>query len=153
RIIDLEDAYRLDIVPYDAAVRLLEPIADSGPTRINATSLSSLIDRDQKVAYLRAKSITNLLQQTTRVFQENVVDILSGSYDKQLVASTPSAAHLDDIKLLAEQVIFAYRPVVEIEAAGFEVLGGLLDSFVTAALDGSHSARSRKILSLLPTEA
>lgn len=152
RVIDLEDAYRLDIVPFDATVNLLEPIADSQPARINRGSLRRLNDRDQKIAYLRAKAITNLVQQSARVFKDNLDAILNGTFDSALVDSTPSAPNLDAIKQLAERVIFAYRPVVEIEAAGFEVLGGLLESFVGAALDAKPSARSKKTLSLLPPE-
>ena len=42
--------------------------------------------------------------------------------------------------------------MLEIEAAGFEVLGGLLDAFLCAVFDASQGHRSRKLLLLLPEQ-
>jgi dGTPase len=55
------------------------------------------------------------------------------------------------------QTIYATTRGVEIEAAGFEVLGGLLDLFVSALNDiaragGRGSPRSHKLLQLVPPE-
>lgn len=48
--------------------------------------------------------------------------------------------------------LYRSRPVLEIEAAGFEVLGGLLDAFLHAIFDKKENHRSRKLLDLLPNQ-
>ena len=42
--------------------------------------------------------------------------------------------------------------MLEFEAAGFEVLGGLLDAFLCAIFDRQQNHRSRKLLDLLPEQ-
>src|SRR5207244_1347848 len=76
-------------------------------------------------------------------------------FDAELVAKIPSAASLEKIRQLSKTQVYAARSVVEIEAAGFEVLGGLLEFFVAALFDASAkgkdaSARSKKYMQLLP---
>lgn len=58
-------------------------------------------------------------------------------------------------KRLAVEKVYSSRPVVEVEACGFEVIGGLLDCFVdaievSAASKGTRAARARSVLGLLP---
>ena len=51
--------------------------------------------------------------------------------------------------------MYVSKPVVEVEAAGFEVLGGLLEAFVTtvndlAAHGSAASPKSRMLIHLIP---
>ena len=58
-------------------------------------------------------------------------------------------------KGVAKEEVYSTRPVVEIEACGFDVIAGLLDAFVDA-IDvnargvGTGKARARTLLSLMP---
>ncbi|RZK28367.1 MAG: deoxyguanosinetriphosphate triphosphohydrolase, partial [Hymenobacter sp.] len=53
---------------------------------------------------------------------------------------------------LSVNKLYRSRPVLEIEAAGFEVLGGLLDVFLCAIFDKKENHRSKKLLDLLPNQ-
>ena len=64
----------------------------------------------------------------------------------------------EHIEKISRETIYSTPRGVEIEAAGFEVLGGLLDVFVSALNDhaqngGKPAPRSRKLLLLLPAES
>ncbi|MDX5396683.1 MAG: deoxyguanosinetriphosphate triphosphohydrolase, partial [Hymenobacteraceae bacterium] len=58
-------------------------------------------------------------------------------------------AQLNEIKSLSIEQIYKNRPVLEIEAAGFEVLGGLLDAFLGAVFH-TNSRHHRKLFDLIP---
>ncbi|MDR1890041.1 MAG: hypothetical protein LBQ81_11805, partial [Zoogloeaceae bacterium] len=51
---------------------------------------------------------------------------LAGRFDKSLLEASPAAVPLQAIKEIARENIYVARPALEIETAGFEVLGGLL---------------------------
>ncbi len=53
---------------------------------------------------------------------------------------------------MSRNEIYSHRPVQQIEAAGFQVLPGLLDAFLTALVDRKNKASSKKVLSLIPEE-
>jgi dGTPase len=62
---------------------------------------------------------------------------------------------LPAFKKLAKQRVYNVRPVIEIEACGFRVIGGLLESFLAAVHDKAAngdkmSPRSRTIVGLMP---
>mgnify|MGYP002776470772 CR=1 FL=1 len=97
-----------------------------------------------------------LLDSAAAVFLENEDAILSGEFDDELLASSPIAHPLQAILKLAKETIYAARPALEIETAGFEVLGALLDLFCNAVEAGAGHARlttrERMLLQLLPAQ-
>jgi len=152
RIIDFEDGFRLGHVTYsDAEDRLLAIIGGEA----KATRLSRIHQPQDKVAYLRSKAINRLTRESAEVFLENEAAILAGSYDEPLVSKIEHSAELEEIKKLSKERVYSVQEVVEVEAAGFEVICGLLEYFVSAATDFAEngkdaSAMSRKYLQLLP---
>jgi dGTPase len=86
------------------------------------------------------------------VFVTHQEAMIAGAFDESLMSKVPSVEEIADIKRLIEEVVFPHRPVVEIEAAGFRVIGGLLDDFVSYSWEHPRSRRAEKILSLLPGE-
>ena len=59
------------------------------------------------------------------------------------------------LKECGETQVYVSKPVIEVEAAGFEVLGGLLEAFVTtvndlAARGPAASPKSRMLIHLIP---
>lgn len=56
--------------------------------------------------------------------------ILEGKLETSLIAGIPSARALSDIIEISKEKIYRAREVLEIEAAGFQVLGGLLEAFL-----------------------
>nr|MBL8412800.1 deoxyguanosinetriphosphate triphosphohydrolase [Dechloromonas sp.] len=152
-IVDLEDAARLGFVPYKDAECLL---ADLAGNTINGSRLDRLHDPKERLEYLRAKAIGRLLESAAAVFLENEAAILAGNFDDELLEQSPIAHPLQAILKLAKEIIYTARPALEIETAGFEVLGALLGLFTNAvearAGHARFTTRERMLLKLLPSQ-
>jgi dGTPase len=148
RIMDLEDGYRLGLLNYKDTYDLLYPI-------IKNEELRSFDERNQddKIGYLRAKVINSLIKEITEVFLDEEENILNGSLETDLLSMVSSGSQLEVIKKISVEKIYSYSSVVEREAAGFEVLAGLLDTFIKAVNDlaeGRKSAKSMNHIKLFP---
>ncbi len=152
-IVDLEDAARLGFVPYADAEELL---ADLAGASVSDGRLARLIDPKERIEYLRAKAIGCMLESAAAVFLENETAILDGRFDDELLASSPLAVPLQAVLKLANETIYAARPALEIETAGFEVLGALLSLFTAAVEAGAGcqrmTTRESMLLKLLPLQ-
>jgi dGTPase len=152
-IVDLEDAARLGFVPYKDAECLLADLAGSAAS---GKRLERLSDPKERIEYLRAKAIGRLLDSAAAVFLENEAAILNGTFDEELLASSPVAVPLQAVLRLAKETIYTARPALEIETAGFEVLGALLGLFARAAEAGAGhgrlTTREEMLLRLLPAQ-
>lgn len=85
--------------------------------------------------------------------------MLSGTFDDDLLStiSDPKKKVVGEIKRIDREKVYAAREVIEIEVPGFNVLGGLLDAFVTASDDVAKNAdkasgKSSILLKLLPAQ-
>jgi dGTPase len=151
-IIDLEDGCGLGLVSYETTENLLGAIMKD---RFDRKKLGSMTSRTEKVAVLRAITINVLVEEASKVFLENEAAILSGTFDKPLVDLVPSIGVLEEIRNVSISKIYQSQQVLEKEAAGFEVLEGLMHSF-TSAVYGEHSnqesrpRRHQNVLRLLP---
>jgi dGTPase len=67
--------------------------------------------------------------------------ILSGEFDDELLNQSPIAHPLQAVQKLAKETIYTARPALEIETAGFEVLGALLGLFTNAVEASAGHAR------------
>lgn len=153
-IIDLEDGCRLGLVTYEETIALLSQLLGE---RFKAEKLEKLRSADEKIGLLRAMAINILIDQCADVFIHHEKEILNGSFDKALSDLVDSKQVLDQIKGLSIEKIYRSRPVLETEAAGFEVLEGLLESFVSASYakvydPANFSKKHQSVLRLLPDE-
>ncbi|MDR2507951.1 MAG: deoxyguanosinetriphosphate triphosphohydrolase [Candidatus Accumulibacter sp.] len=152
-IVDLEDASRLGFVRHEDAETLL---ADLAGNDLNANKLARMSEPKERIEYLRAKAIGRLLENAVIVFLENEKAILSGEFDNDLLDVSPLAASLQAVRKLAAEQIYVARPALEIETAGFEVLGWLLSLFTAAVEAGAGrrpvTTRERMLLKLLPAQ-
>ena len=143
----LEDALRLGYAPRSESEGLLEEIGRRGAGfRIPSGGAS---DND-RVAYLRAKAINQLILEVREVFLALEVAAVDGTHRGSVVDAIPSAAVLRHIRELSDRVYYSHRGIREIELAGYEVMTGLLDTFVPAALAPLErvTPREEKLLSL-----
>lgn len=150
RIMDLEDGYRLGLIPFSETEELMMNIIDK--TRLKNYDKR---EKNDKIGYLRANAIGKAIDQTASVFLDKEADILAGNFNSGLLSHIPAADALREIKEISKEKIYAFKPVIEREAAGFEALGGLLDYFIQAVNDkkeNSISKRSKAILQLLPSQ-
>src|SRR5574343_213186 len=152
-IVDMEDAARLGFLSYKDAECLLGDLAG---TSVSGGRLERLHDPKERLEYLRAKAIGRLLESAAAVFLENEDAILSGEFDDELLENSPIAHPLQAILKLAKETIYTARPALEIETAGFEVLGALLGLFSNAvearAGHARFTTRERMLLELLPKQ-
>jgi dGTPase len=153
-IIDLEDGCTLGLVTLDQTIELLASILKE---RFDAEKLETYQTQTQKLAILRAMAINQLIQETVIAFEENEEAMLMGEFDQALTEIIPSAQALEIISDLSVKKIYRSKPVLEKEAAGFQVLEGLLEVF-SKALNHKfyqtdlYSGQDKSILRLLPED-
>jgi dGTPase len=149
-IIDLEDAVRLGIIGLHEVEAQLETIIAANPegSGIDAERAASGSDTD-RMAYFRAKAINSLIFQCAAVFSKRAKEIIQGSYASSLTEEIPSSAALKAIWDVSKEKLYRYKPVLEIEAAGFEIVSGLLEKLVEAALVRKDK-RNQQLLELFP---
>ena len=150
RIMDLEDGFRLGLLSFKETEELLMPL--KGDASLN---IYDERNENDKIGYLRAKAISELVKNLSDAFVENEKDILAGKLDKDLIALIKTADALEEIKKVSIDRIYSIRSVVEREAAGFEVLGGLLDTFIRAVNEFAEdkiSPNNKTIIKLMPKQ-
>lgn len=151
-VMDLEDGYRLGLVSYKQTEDLLIQICKQQRNTGYRDNLKKIRAEDQKIGYLRAKSINSLVDQVADLFEEKDQKIRDGVFDLALLDLVPTNKVLDQIRELSINKIYSHRPVVQIESAGFEVLGGLLGIFLEATVLKPESKKSKKIRSLISAQ-
>ena len=157
RVMDLEDAHRLRIVSFDTLMKLFLPFfekeKDYNSISYLQKKLNNINDDNQKVQFIRAKWISLMVEKLSRQFIKHENELLEGILEKDLMKCLKD----DDQQLIKEinefsfKNIYNYKSVVEIEIAGFNVIGGLLKEFVAAVLH-PQNARAEKLLQLIPAQ-
>lgn len=156
-VVDLEDAASTGVLSFADAEALLYELAggtgaQAAPERLN--KLSRIRDPKERLEYLRAKAISRMLDTAASLFLDHEAAILSGEFDQELLAASPLAPTLQKIRALSQQEVYLARPALEIEIAGFEVLGSLLDMFTRAVEarvgQGRFTTREKMLLKRLP---
>lgn len=152
-IVDLEDASRLGFVRMEEAEPLL---ADLAGDSVNGGKLARMSEAKERIEYLRALAVGRLLDNAMAVFLDNEADILAGTFEGELLEVSEIAKPLQAVKKVAAEQIYVARPALEVETAGFEVLGGLLSLFTAAVEAGAGmramTTRERMLLKLLPLQ-
>ncbi|RQR53175.1 deoxyguanosinetriphosphate triphosphohydrolase [Burkholderia sp. Bp9125] len=152
-VMDIEDGFRAAALSFDELRELHEPWRDVA-TDARADRIT---DTHRRAEFYRAKTVGKLIHEFVEVFRCKLADIMTGRFDDELSEHISCADQFKAFKRLAREKVYNSRPVVEIEACGFEVISGLLSAFVTAvedyALHGKQSnVRSRTLLRLTPID-
>lgn len=149
-IIDFEDGINLGLIDEAYALEyLINLVRDT----INIKKYHSLKHREDRLSYLRALSISTLINEAARVFLANEEAILKGKFDCGLLDKCKYEAQINDIIKLSVEQIYQSNEVVEKEIAGYKMLNGLLDVFVGAVArkrNGNHNNYDKLILKILP---
>lgn len=157
-IMDWEDAARLKILPIDLATEYLLALVETDPD-YNAQKTQRILhtlrtDPNERLAFLRAKSINALVKHCAEVYTGYVQTGAVFQNPEPLRNRVPAgvAKILKDIADLSVQKIYNHDSVVKIELAGYRVLRGLLEDFVPAVLAAKPDAAEEKLLQLLPIQ-
>ena len=147
RLVDFEDGFRLGHLSYEEVrERFLALI----PEAKHPQRLPEAHSDTRRVQVMRDMAIGAAIDECAELFLAREEEILAGTFDTALIDAVPSAPVWRDIIRISRERVYNSPRGVEIEAAGFEVLGGLLDVFVSGLNDASP--RSRKLLQLVPAE-
>ena len=152
--VDFGDGFRLGHISYEEAYELLLNVLDDQREDVRQR-ISSFEEPKERIEYLVGKAISELIVQVSHRFMQVEPLIVAGEYDQELISQVKSAPYLEKIKKLSIEKVYGAHEVIEVEAAGFEVLGGLLEFLVGAVEDSAlrrddTSARSKKLLQLIP---
>ena len=157
QIMDLEDAFKLGILSYAETKNFYLGFYDAETDKkyienINAT-LIRVTDKNEQISYLRAGVIGKLIYECIGIFTENQENILSGNFESSLIGSlkVKQAEAMNEVKDISYSQVYNHRSVVEIEIAGYKIIGTLLEEFVGAIIN-PKDLYSKKILSLLPDQ-
>lgn len=131
-ILDLEDGVMLRLVSAEDARAALAPLLDNR------------VDGD--VSALRARAISKLVREAVAAFLDNETAILAGSCEQALADMIPSAPALAAIYDLNMQRCYRAQPVLALEQAGYNVIGGLLANLV----DSVFKRRNPRLAACLP---
>ena len=153
-IIDLEDGCTLGLVSFEETVKLLAPILKD---KFDPKKLKEPRTNTQNLGALRAIAIGELIKETVEVFAQYEESMCKGNFDKALTDIIPSAKALQEITSVSVQKIYRSKVVLEKEAAGFQVLEGLLSVFSQALYHQFYnperfSGQDKSILRLLPED-
>ena len=113
-IMDIEDSFKLKILSLQGYVS----------------------DHNEQIAYLRSNVIGLLTHECTQAFLDNEEKILNGEFEGSLIShisELPAQAYKTCAKLAFER-IYKSRDVVDIEVAGFRIIGTLIDLMTEAVL-------------------
>jgi len=157
QIMDLEDAFKLGILNYERIKTLFLNFYDyekeqQALERIERT-LQKVSDKNEQISYLRAGVIGKLVYECIGIFEKNETNILEGNFNKSLIDCLPDiqASAMKKIQGISFAEIYGHRSVVEVEIAGYKIIGTLLEEFVAAIMnDDTKDKYRQKLLSLLP---
>lgn len=149
-IIDFEDGINLGWIEEEFALEyLINLVKDT----INTEKYHQLTTKRDRISYLRALAIGNLINEAAKVFLENEEKILAGKYQISLLEKCKYEAQINDIIKISINKIYRSKEVIEKEISGYKVLADLLDVFITAINNTflqTPSSYDELIMSLLP---
>lgn len=157
-IIDLEDAHRIGIISTEEVTALyLNLITDikGGSDKMHNVKqvLQQISDKNESVAFLRAKSISELVKACSHHFITYKNEILQGSYQGTLIDDiTDGLRSMQHIKKVSIDKIYNHDSVIKVEIAGYRVMSGLLEVFIPSILSDHPRPMQKKAMTLLPKQ-
>jgi len=149
-IIDFEDGINLGLVSEDYALEyLIKLVKDT----IDTAKYKTLTTREDRISYLRALAIGNLINDAVQVFVANEEAILAGKFPYALTDKSKYKAQMDDIIKLSIKNIYQSREVIEKELTGYQIINTLLDKFIQAYnnnINGNATNYDKLLLRILP---
>ncbi len=149
-IIDFEDGINLGLIEEEFALEyLINLVRDT----INTEKYYRLKTKQDRLSYLRALAIGNLINEAANVFLVNESAILTGDFNISLLDKCKYEAQINDIIKISVAKIYRSKEVVEKEISGYKILADLLDVFINAvnnSYDGKASNYDKLLMNLLP---
>jgi dGTPase len=156
QVMDVEDAFRLGILSYSETLELLMEFHSSSGQDVHdyiAQTMMKVADPNEQISYLRAGIIGMLTSACFDVFTNNYDDIMNGTFEGSLLKNMDPLLKkaMKTVQEVSVSRIYNHRTVVEIEIAGYKIIGTLMEEFCNAILK-PESPLSGRILMLLPSQ-
>lgn len=153
QVMDIEDAYKLSILSFEEASELLLGFFDEVELREVSHTLSLIADRHEQMGYLRSKAINRLVIETATIFLDHEAEILGGTFGGTLVGelSPRRREAYRRCSSTAYERIYRAREVLDVELAGHQIFGSLLDKLLDA-LHHPETLYSRTLLSRVSSQ-
>jgi dGTPase len=145
-IADVEDGFKLGVVTFEEVKEVLLPLASTDQGFAEATYL----DYSSQVARIRASALSALVSECMAAFRDGLNEMEEGVLEVPLLERTKVSEQYQAIKTLAKQKVYRSERVLQIEYAGYQTLGGLLDMFYAALCESQDSGKDEKLRKLLP---
>lgn len=150
-VIDVEDGFKAGVITYDELLDLHKPWLEKAQFK----KLESIAIPQRKAEYLRATTIHKMILEAHAVFAKKYAGLMSGKFDDELVKHMTNKDAFAKFEDVTRAKVYKAKPVLQIEACGFEVIGGLLKAFIAAVEDTAKNGkkakiRSRTLMGLLP---
>ena len=155
-IIDMEDAHRLGILSHELVkasfIHVIAALEKSEEERTVRTC-EKIQDENERISYLRAKAINLLTLKAADIFWENRQAIIEGIFNDTLVGVIEKKyGALNEVMKISAEKIYNHESVLEIEIAGYNVMGELLALFIPPLLKQKADHKDEKILKLFPLQ-
>lgn len=157
QIMDIEDAYKLNILSYEEAQELLLAFTQVGEHKQILSTLNAIGDSNERIGYLRSRAINTLVEEVSEIFLDNEAQILSGDYSGSLLNSLGprSLEAYKHSSQVAWDRIYRCKMVLDVELAGHQIFTSLLDKLLHALNNPQHlysEALLRRISSQYDTQ-
>ncbi len=156
-ILDMEDAHKRGIVSTEtieqAFLSFFDPKKDAAVFKHKDEIYREVTDQNERMAFLRATLINKLVNLASNIFMAHYDEIMEGSFKDSLISYLPKHEEnaLKECRKQSVKDIYRHPSVVKIELTGFNVIGTLLEEFVSAILE-PDKAYNKKLLSLMPEQ-
>jgi len=157
QVMDVEDAQKLKIISSADAEDLLmaffDPVNDLDTLQMIHENLVVVQDKNERVSYLRAMVIGKLVRECARIFLDRMDLLLNGGESPSLLKLLEGSSRtaMEEIRKISVSRIYKDPAVIQIEIAGYKILGTLLEEFTPAILD-PRDLLSEKLLSIIPQQ-
>lgn len=155
QVMDIEDAHKLQILSSRETHSLLSGFFEGDDVFASERNkvFETVTDVNEQVSYLRAKTINKLVNECIHIFIADYNNIMEGKRSKSLIDSLEgnSRRAMAACMNVAVNKIYNHSSVIEVELAGYNILGTLLEEFIPAVIHPSDHY-SKKLISLLPEQ-
>lgn len=153
QVMDIEDAHKLHLISTAKALELLFGFLDEREQERKKENLKLVSDANEQIAYLRASVIGLLVNECSGVFLQHEDEILAGNFKGTLIKNIPQKPRdaYEHCSEYAKASVYKSKDVLDIELAGYRIIGFLLEKFVHAVQNPTH-AYSRILLERIPEQ-
>jgi dGTPase len=143
RVIDVEDAFKLNRLSFNEAEDLLRAIFPS------VRSYSPEWDEGDTISWLRAKAIGVLIKQVCEIVEAKLSALMAGEFSKPLIESIAAGPAVEAAYNTVKKRVFAWERTVSAEIAGAQMITDVLERLIYA-VESPTSYKNGMLLKIVP---